>query len=250
MGQIIPFRTDNERVDDLQRDGMRILQKPSGFRFGTDSVLLADFATIRPRDHVVDLGTGTGVLPLLLAARCHSAVFEAIEIQLDMADMASRSVQMNGLSDRITVHGADLRSAAAILGYGVADLVVCNPPYGKQGGTLLNPDLLRALARHEQECTVAHVATSAGQLLRNGGKLAMVFPASRLLELMDAMRAAGIEPKRVRMIHSHENEAPKLALVEGIRQAKPGLHWMPPLVLFLTDGSYSEETRRIYGEQS
>lgn len=238
-----------ERLDDLQRGGLRILQKTGGFRFGTDAVLLADFAGVRGRDRVVDLGTGTGILPLLLAARAPSASFAAIEIQPEMADMAARSVALNGLAGRIDVLEADLREAPALLGYGRADLVVCNPPYGRQGATLTNPDPSRAVARHEIGCTLADVMESAARLLRNGGRLAMVFPAPRLLELLDAQRGARIEPKRVRLVHQSVNDPPKLALVEGVKQARPALHWLPPLILCDRQGEYTAEARRIYGQE-
>ena len=130
---------EGERIDDLQHDGLRILQRPGAFRFGTDAVLLADFAAARPGEHVVDFGTGTGILPLLIASRARGTTFDALEIQPDMADMAARSVAMNGLSDRIRVHCADLRDAASLLGHGRTDLLVCNPPYGKAGAGLVNP---------------------------------------------------------------------------------------------------------------
>lgn len=244
------LRGEDERIDDLQRVGLRILQKTKGFRFGTDAVLLADFAGVRPRDRVVDLGTGTGILPLLMAARAPSALFDAIELQAEMAAMATRSVRLNGLEEHIAVHCADLRGAAKWLGYGRADLVVCNPPYGREGATLLNPDQAHATARHEGGCTLADVVLSAAQLLRNGGRLAMVFPSARQLELMDALRAVGIEPKRVRTVHDRVTLPPKLMLVESVKQAGPSLHWLPPLVLRDAQGQYTEEARRIYGEGS
>ncbi len=238
-----------ERLDDLQRGGFRILQKEAGFRFGTDAVLLADFAGVRSRDRVVDLGTGTGILPLLMAARAPGARFDAIELQPEMADMARRSVELNGLSGRIAVHEADLCHAAALLGHACADLVVCNPPYGRQGATLTNPDPGKAVARHEIGCTLADVVRSASQLLRTGGRVDLVFPAPRMLELWDEMRAVFLEPKRVRLIHQRVENPPKLVLVEGIKRARPALHWLPPLILCGPNGAYTAEVRRIYGQE-
>jgi len=239
-----------ERLDDLQRGGLRILQKTDGFRFGTDAVLLADFASPRPRDRVVDLGAGTAVLPLLMSARSPSATFTAIELQPEMAGMAARSVALNRLEARIAVREADLRDAASLLGCGCADLVVCNPPYSRRGAALLNRDSTRALARHEVSCTLADVAESAAKLLRNGGRLAMVFPTPRLLELLDAQRAVRVEPKRVRLIHQRVQDPPKLALLEGVKLARPALHWLPPLILRDEHGAYTAEARRIYGQSS
>jgi len=235
-----------ERLDDLQRGGLRILQKTDGFRFGTDAVLLAHFASPRPKDRVVDLGTGTGILPLLMSARSPGASFTAIELQPEMADMAARSVSLNQLEGRITVLEADLRDAPSLLGCGSADLVVCNPPYSPLGAALANADPAQALARHEVGCTLAQVIESASKLLRNGGRLAMVFPAQRLLELLDAQRAARIEPKRVRLVHQRVEDAPKLALAEGVKLGRPALHWLPPLILCDADGAYTEETNSIY----
>ncbi|MCL2811203.1 MAG: tRNA1(Val) (adenine(37)-N6)-methyltransferase [Clostridia bacterium] len=239
---------DGERLDDLQRGGLRILQKTSGFRFGTDAVLLAHFAAPRPKDRVVDLGAGTGVLPLLMSARSTNANFTAIELLPEMADMAARSVALNQLEAQITVLEADLRDAPSLLGYGCADLVVCNPPYSPLGAALPNNDPARALARHEVGCTLAQVIESAGKLLRNGGRLAMVFPAQRLLELLDAQRVARIEPKRVRLVHQRVQDPPKLALLEGVKLARPALHWLPPLILCDESGAYTEETQGIYSD--
>jgi len=239
---------DGERLDDLQRGGLRILQKVHGFRFGTDAVLLAHFAGVRPGDRVVDLGTGTGILPLLMSARRPDAAFTAVELQPDMAEMAARSVALNRLEERIAVREADLRDAPSLLGCGRTDLVVCNPPYSPLGAALPNCDAARALARHEVGCTLAQVIESASALLRNGGRLAMVFPAQRLLELLDAQRAARVEPKRVRLVHQRVEDSPKLALVEGVKLARPALHWMPPLILCDADGAYTAEAQRIYRE--
>ena len=237
-----------ERLDDLQRGGLRILQRPDAFRFGTDAVLLAAFAAPLGRARVVDLGTGTGILPLLMAARSPAATFAAIEIQPDMADMAARSVALNGLSQRIAVHPGDLRDAPALLGHGRTDLVVCNPPYGKRGAALQNPDVRHALARHEGETTLADITASAASLLRNGGRLAMVFPAPRLLELLDVWRAAHIEPKTVRLVQQRADSVPKLALILGTKRARPGLHWQPALVLCDAQGAYTPEVRAMYAQ--
>ena len=237
---------EGERIDDLQHDGLRILQRPGAFRFGTDAVLLADFAAARPGERVVDFGTGTGILPLLIASRARGTTFDALEIQPDMADMAARSVAMNGLSDRIRVHCADLRDAASLLGHGRTDLLVCNPPYGKRGGTLTNEAAPLLLARHETDCTIQDVTAACAAVLRTHGRLSMVFPAARLLELLDAMRQSRLEPKRIRLVCARVDRAPYLALVEAMKNAKPGLLWMPPLIVYRQDGIETDELRRIY----
>ena len=237
----------NERLDDLMRDGMMILQRPDGFRFGMDSVLLASFAAERGgRIRGVDLGTGSGVLPLLICARQPGVTFDAVELQPDIADMAGRSVQICRMEHRIQVYGMDLRDAPGRLGRGRYQLVVCNPPYGRAGGGIENLDPGRRAARHEGEAGIVEICASAGSLLQNGGRLDVVFPAPRLLELADAMRGAGIEPKRVRLVHPQYGKAPNLALVEGVRGAKAMLHFLPPLFVRDENGKETGELMSMY----
>lgn len=235
-----------ERVDDLQRNGLHILQNPQGFCFGMDAVLLADFAQLRKRDRVADMGTGTGILPLLMSQNEPTARFDAFEWQADMADMATRSVAMNGLEDRIAIHTADYRQAYELVGRESMDAVVCNPPYGKQGGTLLNEQDSVTLARHETEATICDVAAACAAILRTHGRLYMVFPASRMLELCDALRQHRLEPKRIRMVCAKLQKPPYLVLVEAMKNARPGLLWMPPLVVYHPDGRETGEMDRIY----
>lgn len=241
-----PYLKEQERIDDLQRNGLRIIQHPDAFRFGMDAVLLADFARLRPRERVADMGTGTGILPLLLSQQEESCTFEAFEIQPEMADMASRSVKLNGLEKRIHVHAADMRSAYEILGRETMNAVVCNPPYGKRGGTLTNETDSLLLARHETDCTIEDVAASCAAVLKNHGRLSIVFPAQRMLELCDALRKSRLEPKRIRMVCAHVDKPPYLVMIEAMKNAKPHLLWMPPLVVYHADGSETEEIRRIY----
>ena len=238
-----------ERIDDLQWKDLHIIQSEKGFRFGMDAVLLSDFARVRPREHVVDMGTGTGILPILMSGQREDAVFTAFEIQPDMADMAARSAALNGLSERVRIVNADMRTAAMHIGYGSAHLVTCNPPYGKQGSTLKNSTESVTIARHEEESTIEEWAASSAAVLRNMGRLCMVFPAQRLLELTDAYRKARIEPKRIRMVYAKVDRAPYLVLLEGMKNAKPGLLWMPPLVVYEPDGTETEEIVRIYHRQ-
>ncbi len=235
-----------ERVDDLQFCGLKIIQNPQMFCFGMDAVLLSDFAMARPGDRVADLGTGTGILPLLISGRAAHTVFDAFEIQPDMADMARRSVTLNSLESRITIHEKDLRQAADVLPRGQKDLVICNPPYGKAGSTLQNPvDALR-IARHEGTCTLLEIVHVAKLLLKNGGRLAMVFPAQRMLELMDAMRQEKIEPKRLRLVYPKADKPPNLVLIDGVKDGKPQLHLLPPLIVYDASGNPTQELDRIY----
>lgn len=237
----------NERIDDLQRGGLRVIQRADAFRFGTDAVLLADFAAPRRHDRVCDLGTGTGIIPLLLYARENTISADAVEIQPDMADMAARSMAMNGLNEKIRVLSGDLRSIRTLLPHARYDLVTCNPPYGKAGGTLLNPDASKRLARHEESCAIEDVACAAAWLLQNGGRLCCVFPAARMIELSDAMRKYRMAPKRIRMVHSRVEKAAHQCLMEGMLDARPGLIIEPPLVIYDENNAYTPELRRIYG---
>lgn len=237
----------NERIDDLQWGGLRVIQRADAFRFGTDAVLLADFAAPRRHDRVCDLGTGTGIIPLLLYARENTISADAVEIQPDMADMAARSMAMNGLNEKIRVLPGDLRSIRTLLPHARYDLVTCNPPYGKAGGTLLNPDASKRLARHEESCAIEDVACAAAWLLQNGGRLCCVFPAARMIELSDAMRKYRMAPKRIRMVHSRVEKAAHLCLMEGMLDARPGLIIEPPLVIYDENNAYTPELRRIYG---
>ncbi len=239
----------NERIDDLQFKGLQIIQNPSAFRFGMDAVLLADFCSIRKWDTVADFGTGTGILPLLLAGREENAVIHGFEIQPDMADMASRSIAMNGLDHRVFIHHQDLRNANKVLVPGSMDLVVCNPPYGKTGGTIKNSSEELNLARHEGGCTLFDVAYAAKVVLKNNGRLAVIFPAPRMLELMDTLRQNKLEPKKLRLVHSSLDKAPHLVLVEGVKSARPMLHCLPPLIIYDDDGKPTKELDRIYHKQ-
>lgn len=224
-----------------------MIQRADAFRFGTDAVLLADFAAPRRHDRVCDLGTGTGIIPLLLYARENTISADAVEIQPDMADMAARSMAMNGLNEKIRVLPGDLRSIRTLLPHARYDLVTCNPPYGKAGGTLLNPDASKRLARHEESCAIEDVACAAAWLLQNGGRLCCVFPAARMIELSDAMRKYRMAPKRIRMVHSRVEKAAHLCLMEGMLDARPGLIIEPPLVIYDENNAYTPELRRIYG---
>ncbi len=236
----------HERVDDLERNGLKIIQNPAAFRFGMDAVLLADFTVIRPRDRVADMGTGTGILPVLLSQKEESATFHAFEIQPDMADMAARTMALNGLGGRVEVHAADLRSAPERIGRESMSAVVCNPPYGKQGSALLSETLSQKMARHETNLSLLEIVEACGAVLKNHGRLSMVFPAPRMLELCDAMRGARLEPKRARLVCAKPDREPYLVLLEGMKNAKPALKWLPPLVVYHPDGRETEELKRIY----
>ena len=240
---------DGERWDDLQNNGLKILQKVDGFRFGMDSVLLADFTRLKPRETVADLGTGSAILPFLLSQKEKTACFHAFEWQAEIADMAARSVRFNGLDDRITVHCGDLRDADQILGKASVQAVVCNPPYGKKDTILPSESENKRLSKQETTCEITDILTAAASILKNQGRLYMVFPSHRMLELFDGMRQNRLEPKRLRMVYAKASKAPYLLLAEAIKNAKPMLHWQPPLIVYREDGRETEEIERIYANK-
>lgn len=237
-----------ERIDDLQRRGFRIIQHPDFFRFGTDSVLLADFAQAKRGDRAADLCCGAGAVALLMLARRPEMHVTGIEIQPEAADMAARSAILNGLTDRFTVLTGDIRDVHAALGHGAFTLCACNPPYFKAGTGFPARDEALCVARHAGELTPGDVAGAAARLLRTGGRLAVVYPATRALEMMRAMEDADIAPKRVRAVHGVMGKPPKRILIDGIKGAGAGLHFLEPLYLRERDGTPTAEYRKIYGE--
>lgn len=237
---------EGERIDDLQLAGLRILQKERGFRFGMDAVLLSDFARVEPRDRAADFGTGTGIIPLLVAGRGRAAHIDAFEIQEDMADMARRSVWLNGLDECIAVHAMPIEQADAVAAPGTLDVILCNPPYGQPGTTLLNPAQTLSIARHQTQDGLQKWFAMAYRLLRGKGRFAMIYPAPRMLEAMKLLSAARLEPKRFRLIYPAADKAANLVLIEAMKDAKAMLHPEPPLIVYESDGSMTAELKRIY----
>ena len=240
---------DDERLDDLQFAGLKILQKTAGFRFGMDAVLLSDFVRAEAQATVADFGTGTGILPLLMWGRGKGQRFEAFEIQREMADMARRSVALNGLSARIRVHEASVEEAPSLLSPGSVDVIVCNPPYGMPGATLHNPGLSKDLARHHDPRGLKPWFTAAYRLLRGRGRMALIYPAPMMLSLMNDLSRAALIPKRFRMIYPRVDKPANLVLVEAVKDARPTLQPEPPLIVYEQDGTMTPELRKIYHQQ-
>ena len=245
VGSDVPI-LPGERADDLQFGGLRILQKDGAFHFGTDAVLLSDFVMLKKRDRVVDFGAGTGIIALLLAAHHPDIRVDAVEIQPEMADMAQRSVRLNALEDRVSVHAADLRSVPAMLGHGWANAVVCNPPYSKPDAALLPENENKRISRTESGITIEEICRAAFLVLKSGGRLSVVFPAQRMFEMMTAMQNAHLAPKRVRMVYATVHHAPRLALIDAVKKGGAQLHCLPPLILSDENGAPSAEWKRIY----
>ena len=237
---------DDETLEDLQLGGLRLLQKKTGFRYGMDSVLLADFARIGPAETFADFGCGTGILSLLLLGRGKGRRGEAGECQADYAEMAARSVALNALQDRIRVHCADVRDAEGLLGRCSVDAVICNPPYGLPGRVLHNPSEAKNMARHLDEDGLLPWFRAAQRVLKGKGRLSLVFPAPRMLEVMDLLQEARLTPKRFRLVYPRADRPANLALIEAVKDARPMLHPEPPLIVYGADGAMTPELKRIY----
>lgn len=237
---------ENERLDDLQYKGLRLLQKRDGFCFGVDAVLLSHFAQVSGNDTVIDLGTGTGIIAVLLAAKKNPRKVVGLEIQREMAEMANRSVLLNGLEHKLEIVCGDIREAVRIFGASSFNAVVTNPPYMGRGGGLINPADMKAIARHEILCTLEDVISAAGKLLKPGGKFSMVHRPQRLADILCLMRSNSIEPKRLRMVHPSPGKKPNLVLVGGTRGGNPELRVQEPLYIYDSDGNYTREIHEIY----
>lgn len=239
-----PLVLPGERLDDLIIGGLKIIQHPQEFCFTLDAVLLAQFATVKAQTSAVDLGTGTGAVALLLAAR--GATVTGVELTQQVAAMFERSIRLNKLEQTVRSVCYDIRKIAEIMPAGQASLVVANPPYRPVGQGRINPQLNVASARHELTLNLAEVVAAAGYLLKYRGRFAMVHLPERLTDVLTTMRQAGIEPKRLRLVHPKRHKPPNILLVEGVRGANSGLDVLPPLYIYEADGEYSQEIMAYY----
>ncbi len=238
---------EGESLVDLQRNGLVIIQDRRRFCFGIDAVLLSGFAEVRSGETVLDLGTGTGILPLLLSAKTEAEKLIGLEIQPESAEMARRSVELNGLAERISIVNGDLKDVSSLFGRGTADVVVSNPPYMTGGHGLVNPADAKAIARHEIACTFSDVARAAATVLRPGGRVYLVHRPFRLPELMTVLSGAGLEPKRMRLVYPSAEKEPELVLLGCVKGGKPSLKTEKPLILKNESGDYTREVRENYG---
>lgn len=238
---------DGERLDDLQRGGYRIIQDPQKFCFGMDAVLLTGFARARASDRLLDLGTGTGVILLLMEAKYACAYLAGLEIQADSADMAARSVSLNGLSHKIDIVTGDIKEADQFFPSASFDCITCNPPYmiGQHG--IRNPQKPKAIARHEILCTFEDVAGQAARLLKPGGRLFLVHRPFRLAEILVTLSRYRLEPKRMRLVYPYADREPNMVLLEAVRDGKPRMTVESPLIVYTEPGVCSQEIREIYG---
>jgi len=241
----------NEILDDLQISNLKIIQKKDGFKFGTDAVLLSDYAKTVPSSNTLDLCTGSGIVPILLSAKTSCEKFYGIEIQKDYADMAQRSVEMNGLDDRIKIINADLKNSIELFGKRSFDLITCNPPYIRSNSAVLNQADSKIIARHEVMCSLEDIISVASSLISLTGHFVMVHRPSRLCDIIFLMRKYSIEPKRMRFVQKTADDTPSLVLIDGLYKGKSELKIAPPLILQNKDGTETQEYKIIYskGEQ-
>ncbi len=241
---------EDEQLDDLQINELKIIQKKKGFKFGTDAVLLSDFASEIHSESILDLCTGTGIVALLLSAKTNAERICAIEIQEDIAGMAQRSVEMNGLDKRIFIKCGDLKTCVSDYGKRSFGLVTCNPPYMRAGAGVPNESDSKLVSRHEVMCTLEDVIRTASGLVSVSGHFAMVHRPSRLCDAMYLMRKYEIEPKRLRFVHKNAKEAPILFLIDGLYKGKSDVKILPPLILYNENGEETEELKIIYGREN
>jgi len=236
---------DTVTTDTFLNGRIRVRQSRRGYRFSIDAVIIAGLAGPRSGDRVIDLGTGCGIIPLILAYRQPDIKIYGIEVQAELAEIAVLNVKENLMEDRVAVICGDMKSLGHDLTSGPADIVVSNPPYRRPGSGRINPDDQRAVARHEIKVTLSDVVETAGRMLKPAGRFVTVYPAERMTDLLTQMRTADVEPKFIRMIHSGRDTEAKLILVEGKKGGRPGLKAGSPLVIYRKNGSYSDEVEKM-----
>ncbi len=238
---------ENERLDELHRNGYFIIQNPAKFCFGMDAVLLSGFVRVKPEETVLDLGTGTGIIPILLEAKTSGKHFTGLEIQPESADMAKRSVMYNKLENKINIEIGDIKDASRRFGASSFHVVTTNPPYMTGQHGLTNANEAKAIARHEILCSLEDVIRESAKLLKPQGRFYMVHRPFRLTEIMVLMHQYGIEPKRMQLVHPFVDKEPNMVLLEGLRGGNPRITVEKPLIVYKEPGKYTDEIYDIYG---
>ena len=236
-----------ERIDDLERDGLRIIQDPSRFCFGMDAVLLSSYVSVKPDSKILDMGTGTGIIPVLLSSETEASKIYALEIQEESAEMAGRSIRLNDLQEKIEIVIGDIKEASKIFKKASFDAVTCNPPYmiGEHG--LKNPEDSIAIARHEVLCKFEDIAREASAVLKPGGKLFLVHRPFRLAEIISTLKEYKLEPKRLQLVYPFIDKEPNMMLIEATRGGKSAMTVEKPLIIYKQPGVYTDDVHKIYG---
>ena len=239
----------NERIDELELNNLKIIQKIDGFCFGIDSVLLSDFARkIKNNSKVLDLGTGTGILGILLCAKTNLKQITGIEIQKDIADMATRSIQLNNLQGKFDILNCNIKDIDKILKIDSYDAIVTNPPYKKPNSGKINENKTKLISRHEIEANLDDFIRISFKMLKDKGTLYMVHRAERIVDILSTMRKYKMEPKRIRFVYSNKNSESKLVLLEATKNAKPFVKIERPLYVYNENGDYTQELLQIYNK--
>ena len=236
-----------ERIDELQRNGYVIIQDPSRFCFGMEAVLLSGFANVKPGEKVLDLGTGTGIIPILLEAKTRGRHFTGLEIQTESAEMARRSVQLNHLESKIEIVTGDIKDASRIFGASSFDVITTNPPYMIDSHGIKNEMDAKTIARHEVLCTLEDLIRESAKILPPKGRFYMVHRPFRLAEIFCMMTNYKIEPKRMKLVYPYVDREPNMVLIEGLRGGKSRMTVEKPLIVYQKDGKYTDEIIEIYG---
>ena len=236
----------NERIDDLMRDGLKLIQNTDIFCFGMDAVLLSTYAKAGKNDRVLDLGTGNGIIPVLMQSKNPGSTYTALEIQENSADLAIRNVELNNLSDRISVVKGDIKEASRLFGEASFNVVTSNPPYMNENHGIVNPDSAKAIARHEILCSLEDVVREAGRCLKSKGKMYMVHRPNRLVDIFDTMRRHHLEPKRMRLVYPYVNKAANMVLIEAVKGGNSQLIVEEPLIVYKEDGNYTDALLKMY----
>ncbi len=237
----------DERLDDLQINGYKIIQHPDKFCFGMDAVLLSSFARVKEGEVALDLGTGTGILPILLEAKTEGAHFTGLEIQPESVEMAGRSVAYNNLQSKIDIIEGDIKEASKIFGKGTMDIVTSNPPYMTNHHGLKNPNDAKAIARHELLCSLEDVVRETSAVLKQMGRCYFVHRPFRLVEIITLMKQYKLEPKRMRLVYPYIDKEPNMVLIEGVKGGGSQLTVEKPLIVYNAPGEYTQEIYEIYG---
>lgn len=239
---------DTERIDDIQLKGLRLIQDTTGFCFGVDAVLLANFAKVKRNAKVADLGTGTGIIPILIAGKSEAKEIIGVEIQEEVYEMASRSVLLNDLQNRVKIVNGDIKTIDKMLEVNMFDVVTSNPPYMHDNG-IKNPNDKKAISRHEVKCNLEDVIRSSSRLLKDLGKFYMIHRPTRLIEIITLARQYKLEPKQIQFIHPKQGKAPNIMLVQFTKGGRPDLKILDPLYVYDENGNYTKEIDAIYANE-
>ena len=244
------LQKEGETVDELVGGRIRIIQKKKGYRFSLDALLLAHFISLRNGDHIADLGTGSGVIAMIMAKRRECGKVIGVDIQEELVDMAKRSVELNNIHDKVEISRGDIKNIEALFDAQSCDVAVFNPPYRKLKSGRINPNNQKSVARHEIKGTLRDFLRAAEYILKKSGRAYIIYPATRMVELLSSMRIVGIEPKRIRVVHSYSTSRGEFVLAEGKKGGREELEVLPPLVVYADAGEYTEAMNGIFSELS